>query len=619
MVMFIFRIFVILSCVWQPAIAMSIESGESVGGFLASDDQIDTYTFYAPEGRGYITVADTSSNKAVSPSISIVGPDNSHVGRDFDSGVARVSFPTSTEGVYTVMVSDEDVVSGDGIGSYQLHFVHSSAGSEGGFLSPGSNINGSLAVGDVDSWQYYARAGERFEVTLSDGGSGNPLAPNLIVFLRGSSTFLRNSGDSSTESRSIAADASGFYTIIATNSDLRYRGASGPYTLNVTSNLVLQDETVFVSTTESSMSFTLFLNEEQQRLLDDVKQPSCDSADSLASFRFFLSPLSSLLNFLVENEVISESAENSADTATKARSIIAGSRRGDRLPGGRDAHAIAASAAAAGGESAQRQTCNDPPRFDYDQVVQVDESDVLESGSVDPDYAVLDGALGYFGAGLSYRDASLTTIERLQGALIDGDSQGIEVQSQALANFLSKAKQRFQTSHHIARSSDELLSRNGIPSLYSDPNVLVAPKQSIISGEYNIQFVRSVFPELALTDREIQDTFNDIVNFTASVDDSRSIGSYLADIANELRPSTLLSADLVRRCNGRVVTVDIGAGDIPTSNADVIFGTIGNDIINGLGGDDTICGLGGNDIINCLLYTSPSPRDKRQSRMPSSA
>ena len=26
-----------------------------------------------------------------------------------------------------------------------------------------------------------------------------------------------------------------------------------------------------------------------------------------------------------------------------------------------------------------------------------------------------------------------------------------------------------------------------------------------------------------------------------------------------------------------------------------------------------------NEIISCLLYTSPSPRDKRQSRMPSSA
>ena len=29
--------------------------------------------------------------------------------------------------------------------------------------------------------------------------------------------------------------------------------------------------------------------------------------------------------------------------------------------------------------------------------------------------------------------------------------------------------------------------------------------------------------------------------------------------------------------------------------------------------------LGGEHTKNCLLYTSPSPRDKRQSRMPSSA
>ena len=29
--------------------------------------------------------------------------------------------------------------------------------------------------------------------------------------------------------------------------------------------------------------------------------------------------------------------------------------------------------------------------------------------------------------------------------------------------------------------------------------------------------------------------------------------------------------------------------------------------------------LGAYEILDCLLYTSPSPRDKRQSRMPSSA
>ena len=39
---------------------------------------------------------------------------------------------------------------------------------------------------------------------------------------------------------------------------------------------------------------------------------------------------------------------------------------------------------------------------------------------------------------------------------------------------------------------------------------------------------------------------------------------------------------------------------------------IGNGVIAGTGFDIT-------DFKHCLLYTSPSPRDKRQSRMPSSA
>ena len=41
----------------------------------------------------------------------------------------------------------------------------------------------------------------------------------------------------------------------------------------------------------------------------------------------------------------------------------------------------------------------------------------------------------------------------------------------------------------------------------------------------------------------------------------------------------------------------------------------GADIID-IGGEST---RPGSDPVSCLLYTSPSPRDKRQSRMPSSA
>ena len=69
------------------------------------------------------------------------------------------------------------------------------------------------------------------------------------------------------------------------------------------------------------------------------------------------------------------------------------------------------------------------------------------------------------------------------------------------------------------------------------------------------------------------------------------------------------------------------------TGADQVFGFDGNDIIStGDGadrvvagnGNDTISAGAGNDTVfansgDCLLYTSPSPRDKRQSRMPSSA
>ena len=51
-------------------------------------------------------------------------------------------------------------------------------------------------------------------------------------------------------------------------------------------------------------------------------------------------------------------------------------------------------------------------------------------------------------------------------------------------------------------------------------------------------------------------------------------------------------------CAGLPVTVDIGAGDVPTEGDDVIRGTNGADSITALGGNDTICALAGDDLIN---------------------
>ena len=53
---------------------------------------------------------------------------------------------------------------------------------------------------------------------------------------------------------------------------------------------------------------------------------------------------------------------------------------------------------------------------------------------------------------------------------------------------------------------------------------------------------------------------------------------------------------IIQRCEGQVEAVETAIGHLPT--------------------DD---GIQVSDLDICLLYTSPSPRDKRQSRMPSSA
>ena len=59
-----------------------------------------------------------------------------------------------------------------------------------------------------------------------------------------------------------------------------------------------------------------------------------------------------------------------------------------------------------------------------------------------------------------------------------------------------------------------------------------------------------------------------------------------------------VGAQTVLTCEGKVVTVDLAQGEIPSNGDDVIRGTSGDDTIDGLAGNDTICGLGGDDTID---------------------
>ena len=60
-----------------------------------------------------------------------------------------------------------------------------------------------------------------------------------------------------------------------------------------------------------------------------------------------------------------------------------------------------------------------------------------------------------------------------------------------------------------------------------------------------------------------------------------------------------------------------GAGSGTANDEGILFG--GNDGTNNIAITESYNGSAWAEVGDCLLYTSPSPRDKRQSRMPSSA
>ncbi len=71
----------------------------------------------------------------------------------------------------------------------------------------------------------------------------------------------------------------------------------------------------------------------------------------------------------------------------------------------------------------------------------------------------------------------------------------------------------------------------------------------------------------------------------------------VAQTASGQAAALAASPSLDKFCQGELVTVDLGAGQLPTNGDDVILGTSGADIVDALGGNDLVCGLDGDDQI----------------------
>ena len=164
----------------------------------------------------------------------------------------------------------------------------------------------------------------------------------------------------------------------------------------------------------------------------------------------------------------------------------------------------------------------------------------------------------------------------------------------------------------------EAVGPNGLVKKFwvrsEDPNVFKPVVSAVLSG--------AVFASVLVSPAGAQSTDGLCAGLEPTI-----IGSEGDDVIHgTFRDDVILALggnDEIRGASGADVICGGSGNDViyGDSQNDVIFGGPGDDIIHGGSDHDEIHGGDGNDELygNCLLYTSPSPRDKRQSRMPSSA
>jgi hypothetical protein len=184
------------------------EHGALVNGTMHSGTidlgDVDTYTFSANAGESVVLqAADTGVSGGLSPWIQVFRPDGSHLASNASSSVAAIELSNRVttgaipvSGVYTVVVRHVETFGGSGTGDYRLHFTKASGANEHGALTNGGTHAGRIDLGDVDSYTFFAQAGESVVLQVADDGTAGTLSPWVQVF-RPDGGHLASSSDSS--------------------------------------------------------------------------------------------------------------------------------------------------------------------------------------------------------------------------------------------------------------------------------------------------------------------------------------------------------------------------------------------------------------------------------------
>ena len=201
----------------------AVSSGSAYAGTLDAGD-LDSYDIIANAGESIaVRAGKLNVNDTLTPHLRLYGPSGSLI--DAIWGGAPVIYHQAVEsGTYTVVVTEH--YGGDTSGDYNLHFFLAPGASEGGFISNGDTLVGTLDEGDLDSYSFTANTGAL--ITVSASVLNGSISPYLRLYSPSGSL----ADDESAAASAIYHQAveSGTYTVVVTEN--YYTSTTGDYNLN---------------------------------------------------------------------------------------------------------------------------------------------------------------------------------------------------------------------------------------------------------------------------------------------------------------------------------------------------------------------------------------------------
>jgi hypothetical protein len=197
---------------------------------------IDAFTIQGVAGGSLLaSAAETVTGSSLTPSLEIYSPSGALLTNGANAvGETVTARPLAVTGTYTVVVRD---YYGTGIGAYAMTALSVGpglaldSGGDGGPIASGVTRNASISTGDIDASTFYAVAGEKIVLTVSESVLGSSLTPSLELY-GPTGALVTNGANASTVTLTIGSvSKTGFYTCVVRD---YYGTGVGGYALKVT-------------------------------------------------------------------------------------------------------------------------------------------------------------------------------------------------------------------------------------------------------------------------------------------------------------------------------------------------------------------------------------------------